>query len=75
MKNLAIYVQLMVIYTVTPMTEQPSDHCYPQIFFDSLLQREKPGIAYASEVAFFQKAFRRTLYFFWLFLSFPFSCK
>jgi len=44
----------------TSMTEQPSDRCYPQIFFDSLVKKGKSGDkgeAYASDVAFLQKAF------------------
>jgi hypothetical protein len=42
------------------MTEQPSNRCYPQIFWIPLFQREKSGDkgeAYASDAAFFQKAF------------------
>lgn len=39
------------------MTEQPSNRCYPQIF-DSLFLKGKSGDkAYASDAAFFQKAF------------------
>ena len=38
------------------MTEQPSDRCYSQISFDSFSKGKNPGIAYASDEAFFQKA-------------------
>jgi len=53
------------------MTEHPSDRCYPQIFLIPYSKGGNPGIAYASEVAFFQKAFRRTFHFFRIFLSSP----
>ncbi len=57
------------------MTEQPSNRSYPQIF-DSLFLKGKSGDkAYASDAAFFQKAFRRTLRFFRFFLSSPLMCK
>jgi len=54
------------------MTEQPSDRCYPQIFLIPSIKGVNPGIAYASDVAFLQKACRRTLRFFRFFLSSPF---
>jgi len=57
------------------MTEQSSNRCYHQIFSIPFFSRENPGIAYASDVAFFQKAFRRPLRFFRFFLSSPLSCK
>ncbi len=54
------------------MTEQPSDRCYPLIFLIQFYNGENLVIAYASDAAFLQKAFRRTLRFFRFFLSSPF---
>ncbi|WP_338707007.1 hypothetical protein [Paenibacillus amylolyticus] len=55
-----LYKLNYTIFTLaTPLTEQPSDRCYPQIFLILFIKGKSgdKGEVHASEVAFFQKAF------------------
>lgn len=40
-----------------PVTNRSSDRCYPRISFIPISKWKNPMIAFASEVAFLQKAF------------------
>jgi hypothetical protein len=53
------FLPLKRIFTLaTPMTEQPSDRCYPQIFLIQFYKGENPGIK-ATRMLPMQLSFRK----------------